>query len=170
MVRTRTKDYGYDLNHNHNSISYDDNLETSDEDDISSQFSTRMNISTSHNKESKSEFESNKKEAVKLFKFYLDRMDQLIRDRAFSTQSFDKYPEYMNTIYNLFDTVIDNEYYLIPSKEQSKFYKVCCDKLYHIIERLFVTFKRADLAYSIYYHYEDFYNISYKKCFLLEDN
>ena len=51
MVRTRTKDYGYYLNHNNNSMSYDDNLESSDEDDISSQFSTRMNISTSDNKD-----------------------------------------------------------------------------------------------------------------------
>lgn len=169
MVRTRTKDYGYYLNHNNNSMSYDDNLESSDEDDISSQFSTRMNISASDNKESESEFESKKKEATKLIELYLAKIKEFVRDSVFSTQSLDKNPEYMNTIYNLFDTVIDNEYYLISSKEKSNLYKISCDKLYHIIQTLFVSYKRADLAYNLYYHYKDFYNISYKKCFLLED-
>lgn len=155
MVKTRANDYTISVsNMENNSKALESEV---DLDDSADSLISSNNIKLT------------KKEVKTKVLLYLKKIEKLRTDGAFILQSrTEEFPEYMNTIYDLYDFIIDNEALLIGNKKNSKFYKVTQERLYYMIRTIFKEFKRADLSYSIYNQYKNFFNLSYNKAFILD--
>ena len=155
MVKTIAKDYTIsvsNMQNNSKALSSEVDLDDSADSLISS-----------------NDIKLTKKEVKSKILLYLKKIEKLRTDGAFRLQSrTEEFPEYMNTIYDLYDFVIDNEALLIGTNKNSKFYKVTQERLYYMIRTIFREYKRADLSYSIYNQYKNFFNLSYDKAFILD--
>ena len=155
MVKTRAKDYTIsvsNMENNSKALSSEVELDDSADSLISS-----------------NDIKLTKKEVITKVSLYLKKIEKLRTDGAFTLQSrTEEFPEYMNTIYDLYDFLIDNEELLIGNKKNSKFYKITQERLYYMIRTIFKEFKRADLSYSIYNQYKNFFDLSYDKAFILD--
>lgn len=109
-----------------------------------------------------------KKIACNIIQKHLDKIEQLRSEGTISKQCrSDENPEFIKTIFILYDTVMENDIYLSYKGEKKfdKLYEICIDRLYHITRALIITFERPDLAYNIYNKYKDYYNLRYYKIF-----
>ena len=155
MVKTRAQDYTI-------SVSNMENNSKSLESEVDLDDSADSLISSN-------DIKLTKKEVKSKILLYLKKIEKFRTDGAFRLQSrTEEFPEYMNTIYDLYDFVIDYETMLIGTNKNSKFYKVTQERLYYMIRTIFKEYKRADLSYSIYNQYKNFFNLSYDKAFILD--
>lgn len=155
MVKTRAQDYTI-------SVSNMENNSKSLESEVDLDDSADSLISSN-------DIKLTKKEVKSKILLYLKKIEKFRTDGAFRLQSrTEEFPEYMNTIYDLYDFVIDYETMLIGNNKNSKFYKVTQERLYYMIRTIFREYKRADLSYSIYNQYKNFFELSYDKAFILD--
>ena len=140
--------------------------------DSSSNNRNSRNVNSTKNQNRKKKdiaFKVKKQEVIDDVKHYLDVIKEMNDNCDFSHQSKnDTNPEFMSTIYNLYDTMIDNREYILSKDKSCTLYRVSLQKLYHIIHSIFKNYQRPDLAYELYYKYCDFFDLSFNKCFLID--